>query len=127
MRRALLFFFALFFTACTQVSGSLTVEGQDSPLQTCNSLEPLGFEGVDLEMSNGTTIRLFREDDKIINVGFFESPEDQTGFLVGDCATGEISDQNSSTNKVTDLTGDARFNCVDPLQIEGVVEFSNCH
>lgn len=128
MRRALLTFIALaFFSACTQISGSITVEGQDSQLQTCNSLEPLGFDGVDLEMTNGTTIRLFREDERITAVGFFESPENETGFLVGDCASGEISDQNSMTNRITDLTGNVRFNCVDPLQIEGAAEFSNCH
>lgn len=112
--------------ACSSVEGTVSIEGSPVVFETCTSLVPKGFEGVDLEIDDGRTLRLFREGETVSSVGFFDDAASDAGLLVGGCATGSIRDTNTSKGEVVLLEGEASFDCTDPLTIGGDVTFRGC-
>ena len=118
---------ACLLLACDNVEGELIVEGAVTEVVDCTSAIPLGWEAVDLELSNGATVRLFRNGvDDIVDVGFFPDPQSNQGYLVGDCATGTVSYSGVSSDEVDYLRGEARLSCDTPVQIEGRAKFGSC-
>ncbi|TVQ90724.1 MAG: hypothetical protein EA397_11635 [Deltaproteobacteria bacterium] len=112
--------------ACSSVSGELRIDGQLAPLRRCTTLEVVGFAGVDLHLENGRVIRLFREGDRIDDVGFFDDPAEDVGALLGPCATGSIEDGASAIQDVRLLRGEASFSCEAVFEIEGDVRYQSC-
>ncbi|MEQ9498004.1 MAG: hypothetical protein RIT81_14130 [Deltaproteobacteria bacterium] len=135
---AFLSLFAL-ATACgSSVEGTLTIDGTTAELDRCESLEPKGFDGVDLVTTDDRLVRLYRDSlgTEITEVSFFPAGR-QMGPRLGACATGSILDSNTRINDVVALDGDAKIDCdhsyidennaMQRVVVSGDVIFEGCH
>ena len=111
---------------CSSVSGELRIDGEEASFRRCTTLEVVGFDGVDLHLNDGRVLRLFREGERIADVGFFDDPERDIGALLGPCATGTIEDGDSAVQDVRLLRGDASFSCEAVFEIRGSISFQGC-
>ncbi|MEO1230300.1 MAG: hypothetical protein AAFZ18_15460 [Myxococcota bacterium] len=130
IRRGLLMGSLIVSGACTATDGTIEIEGEQAAIEGCRSSRPDGWDGVDILLDRKRALRLFRDSlgsDTVVLVGFFEDPSSNAGILVGDCAVGEIKEQDWFSEGVQHLEGEATLDCIDPLKVSGHVTFAHCH
>ncbi len=111
---------------CGSIDGTLRVEGEPVEPSRCHNLARIGLSGVDLDLPDGRAVRLFRDGDELVEVGFFPDPNGERGVSLGPCVEGEARETNVSTGDVFHVRGEATLSCEEPVAIEGSVTFGGC-
>jgi len=111
---------------CGSVDGTLKVDGAPVALARCHNLARIGLSGVDLDLEDGRTVRLFREGDDLVEVGFFSDPASDLGVSLGPCVEGEATETNVRSGDIFHVRGEATLACEDPVTLEGSLAFGGC-
>lgn len=116
----------LAFGCGAKARGDLRIDGEPVRFSACANLASVGFDGVDLEITDGRVLRLFREGEALTEVGFFDDPRSDVGAWLGPCVDGFAEDSDVVANGVPLLRGEATLACADVFEITGSVAFERC-
>jgi hypothetical protein len=118
----------ILLAGCTaKIGGSLTVDGASFPIKTCRSGQAFGFSGIELADEGGRRLRLILNPEGTCRGALFQPGADR-GAALGECGTLSMTAQSSRINSITNVKGHAALKCSgDGHQVEGSVQFENCH
>jgi hypothetical protein len=110
-----------------KMSGDLRVDGSTFSVTECRSGQAFGFSGIQFADAAGNHIRVLLQADGSAVAAIFK-PHAKRGDRLGACAQLDMHAQHSRINSITNVEGNATFNCkAVGHEVLGKVTFENCH
>jgi hypothetical protein len=111
----------------TELSGGLSVDGQEFTMAGCRNGSVRGFMGVELHTESGQRLRIAHTvGDQAIVV--LMPREGAPGIDLGSCGWFRFAEDTSTVNHIRNVSGEAKLECTaSGHSVVGSVAFKNCH
>lgn len=103
----------------------VSVGGQPWPVELCESGAVYGFEGIQLQGSDGRRLRIVTQADGTAEVVLFDVGA-PTGTSFGNCATAAFTTTGLTVNDIVALQGAATLTCTGEPTVDGAVQVDRC-